>query len=111
MNVPPVPPPQHQPKLGSSLLFKLPGGVTGAIGKQLVRAKEVERRLGIARKKFNSEKKDEKKARQSDMDFEVAAAALNTLKESKFELKQFAPLGALVAFGCVAAIIGHRRPL
>ena len=38
-NVPPVPPPKSQPKLGSSLLFKLPGGVTGEVGKQLVRAK------------------------------------------------------------------------
>eukprot|EP00966_Prymnesium_polylepis_P252085 5827843-Prymnesium_polylepis.3 len=50
LNVAPVPAPKSQPKLGSALLFKLPGGVTGEMGKQLVRAKEVERRLVLARK-------------------------------------------------------------
>lgn len=86
LNVPPVPPPKSQPKLGSSLLFKLPGGVTGAIGKQLVRAKEVERRLNIARKKLNSDKREEKSAQQAETDFTVAAAALTTLEASSFDL-------------------------
>ena len=86
LNVPPVPPPKSQPKLGSSLLFKLPGGVTGAIGKQLVRAKEDERRLNIARKKLNSDKREEKSAQQAETDFTVAAAALTTLEASSFDL-------------------------
>ena len=45
------------------LLYKLPGGVSGALGKQLVRTKEVERRLIIARKECYNEKREEKKAR------------------------------------------------
>ena len=57
------------------------------VGKQLVRAKEVERRLIIARKQFNSDKKDQKKAQQADNDFVVAAGALKDLKASKFDLK------------------------
>ena len=87
LGVQPVPPPKKQPKLGSGLLFKLPGGVTGAMGKQLVRAKEVERRLTLARKKFNGDKKDQKKTQQVDNDFVVAAAALKELKVNSFDLK------------------------
>ena len=88
LGVPPVPPPKSQPKLGASLLFKLPGGVTGAMGKQLVRAKEIERRLNIARKDHRAGKRDEKKAQQADDDFAVAATALEELEGSSFELKK-----------------------
>ena len=87
LGVLPVPPPKNQPKLGSGLLFKLPGGVTGDVGRQLVRAKEVERRLTLARKKFNGDKKDQKKTAQADNDFVVAAGALKDLKESSFDLQ------------------------
>ena len=87
LGVAPVPPLKNQPKLGASLLFRLPGGVTGEVGKQLVRAKEVERRLTIARKQYNSDKKDQKKAQRADNDFVVAAGALKDLKASKFDLK------------------------
>ena len=88
LGVPPVPPPKSQPKLGSSLLFKLPGGVTGALGKQLVRAKEVERRLNIARKAHHTEKRDHRKAAKEDNDWSVGAAALKELEAGGFELKK-----------------------
>jgi hypothetical protein len=87
LGVPPVPPPKAQPKLGSSLLFKLPGGVTGELGKKLVRAKEVERRLNIARKKYREEKRGGRDALRADNDWSVAAAALKELEASAFELK------------------------
>eukprot|EP00966_Prymnesium_polylepis_P049164 1137710-Prymnesium_polylepis.1 len=88
LGVPPVPPPKNQPKLGSSLLFKLPGGVTGELGLQLVRAKEVERRLKLARMKYRSDKRDDKKEQQAGNDFAVASLALTDLQASSFELKK-----------------------
>eukprot|EP00966_Prymnesium_polylepis_P276651 6391474-Prymnesium_polylepis.1 len=88
LGVPPVPPPKKQPKLGSSLLFKLPGGVTGQLGKQLVRAKEVERRLDIARKVYSAEKKEGKNALRADSDWSVSAAALKHLEANAFDLKK-----------------------
>jgi hypothetical protein len=87
LNVPSVPPPPKQPRLGASLLFKLPGGVTGATGKQLIRAKEVERRLSIARAQYNKTKRDAKGAQQADDDFAVAASALDEIEAGK-ELKK-----------------------
>ena len=89
LGVPPVPPRKTQPKLGSSLLFKLPGGVTGPLGKQLVRAREVERRLNVARKKYREEKRDGKKVLRDDNDWTgLAAAALKELEAHSFELKK-----------------------
>eukprot|EP00966_Prymnesium_polylepis_P198024 4588741-Prymnesium_polylepis.1 len=88
LGVAPVPPPKSQPKLGASLLFKLPGGVSGPLGKQLIRAKEVERRLNLARKTYRAGKRDDKNAEREDNDFSVAAAALEELEAKSFELKK-----------------------
>ena len=84
LGVPPVPPPKNLPKLGSSLLFKLPGGVTGPLGKKLIRAKEVERRLNLARKNYRADKRSTKDALKADNDFSVAAGALEQLKGCNF---------------------------
>jgi hypothetical protein len=88
LGVAPVPPPKSMPKLGASLLFKLPGGVTGPLGKQLVRAKEVERRLNAARKSYRAGKRDDKNAEREDNDFSVAAESLEELEAKSFELKK-----------------------
>mmetsp|Transcript_10295 Transcript_10295/g.30501 ORF Transcript_10295/g.30501 Transcript_10295/m.30501 type:complete len:454 (-) Transcript_10295:36-1397(-) len=85
LGVPPVPPPKSQPKLGASLL---PGGVSSPLGKKLIRAKEVERRLNIARKAYKAGNRESKKAATADTDFAVSATALEQLEASGFELKK-----------------------
>ena len=87
LDVQPVAPPKKMPKLTSALLFKVPGGVHGAMGKQLVRAKEVERRLGIARKAHNEEKRTTKRAGKADAGWGLAATALDLLAANKFNLQ------------------------
>ena len=87
LNVPPVAPPKKMPKLTSALLFKLPGGVHGVVGKQLVRSKEVERRLGIARKAYNEKKRTKKRAGKADAGWGLAATALDLLAANKFNLQ------------------------
>lgn len=66
LHVAPVPPPPRQPRLTSALLFKVAGGVSGATGKALVRAKEVERRLTIARAAYSKGKRDDRSRAQED---------------------------------------------
>lgn len=88
LNVPPVPPPAKMPKLTSSLLFKLPdGGASGPTGKALVRAKEVERRLGLARAEYRKGRREEKTAAKADGDWAAAAEGLALLEANKFDLK------------------------
>jgi len=86
LQVAPVPPPARTPKLTASLLFKLPGGASGPVGRKLIRSKEVERRLGIARAEHFKNKKAGKKAAQTDSDLQVAADALEHLKAKSYDL-------------------------
>ena len=89
LGVPPVPPPARKPKLTSALLFKLPGGVSGSIGKQLIRAKEIERRLGIARSKHAKEKREKRTEEKGSADWSAAATAMKDLEEQhNFELSK-----------------------
>ena len=87
LNVAPVPPPKRKPKLTSALLFKLPGGATGETGRQLIRAKEVERQLAVARTEHNKEKTKARTAKRADSDWLVAQGALDDLEAAKFDLK------------------------
>jgi hypothetical protein len=84
--VAPIPPPAKAPKLTSSLLFKVPGGVSGELGKKLVRAKEVERRLGIARTQLNTSHRENKNQLTENSDWTVAAEGLGLLKTNQFDL-------------------------
>lgn len=74
------------PKLTSALLFKVPGGVSGEIGKKLARAKETERRLNIARTKANGEARDVTKKKTDNSDWSVAAGAPNLIKGNNYKL-------------------------
>ena len=86
LGVPPVAPLAKMPKLTSALLSKLPGGATGPQGKQLIRAKEIERRLNAARAKYRNDKKEAMGEKQKDDDFTAAAAALTELESNSFKL-------------------------
>jgi len=86
LQVTPVPPPKNLPKLGASLLFKLRGGATGEMGLKLIRAKEVERRLKIARVEARQKARAGKKEAQTNSDWQVAADALTDLKSKGYEL-------------------------
>ena len=88
LNVPAVPAPTRIPKLTSALLFKLPGGVSGDVGTALIRAKEVERRLNIARTEANKAVREGKRAVQSEQDWSLAAQSLVELKENSFVLSK-----------------------
>ena len=81
-----VHPPKSMPKLTSALLYQLPGGVTGASGKKLLRAKEVERRLNIARTELNKRDSEQRRSLQANADWGVAADGLNALKDNSFKL-------------------------
>ena len=81
-----VHPPKSMPKLTSALLYQLPGGVTGASGKKLLRAKEVERRLNIARTELNKRDSEQRRSLQANADWGVAADGLNALKDNFFKL-------------------------
>lgn len=72
--------------LGASLLFKLRGGATGEMGLKLIRAKEVERRLKIARVEARQKARAGKKEAQTNSDWQVAADALTDLKSKGYEL-------------------------
>jgi len=87
LQVAPVPPPKRLPKLTSALLFKVPGGATGELGKQLVRAKEVERRLTIARSQAAKDKREARDKTKSDADWSIAAGALTMVEASNFDIK------------------------
>jgi hypothetical protein len=87
LDVPPIPPPAKIPKLTSALLFKVPGGVSGEIGKKLVYAKEIERRLGLARSKQNASEREAKKSSTNNSDWTVASESLTLLKTNQFNLK------------------------
>ena len=84
--VAPVPPPKSMPKLTSALLYKVPGGCSGEIGKKLIRAKEVERRLNIPRSGQNKKMRDARTELKSNASWGVAADALNVLKANDFKL-------------------------
>lgn len=81
-----VHPPKSMPKLTSALLYQLPGGVTGASGKKLLRAEEVERRLNIARTELNKRDSEQRRSLQANADWGVAADGLNALKDNSFKL-------------------------
>ena len=81
----PAPPPKRLPKLTSALLFKVPGGATGELGKQLIRTKEVERRLNIVRANVSKDKKAERTRLQVDENWTIAAQALKDVEANNFE--------------------------
>ena len=56
------------------------------MGKQLVRAKEVERRLAVARAAHGKDKREEKDRQRADADWPTAARALVDLEAAKFDL-------------------------
>mmetsp|Transcript_11336 Transcript_11336/g.29936 ORF Transcript_11336/g.29936 Transcript_11336/m.29936 type:complete len:314 (+) Transcript_11336:3-944(+) len=87
LSVPAVARPAKMPRLTSALLFKLPGGTSGETALALVRAKEVERHLNIARTTVKKKKREEKDARVEDGDWALAGKALIDLKASKFNLQ------------------------
>ena len=86
LNVPPVPRKPNMPRLTAALLYAVPGGASGATGKALVRAKEVERRLNIARAAYYKGQRAAKADEQVSADWGVAQAALATLKANQFKL-------------------------
>ena len=85
-NVAPVPPPAKMPKLSSAMLFALPGGVSGHTGLSIMRAKEVERRLNIARSERAKKARAEKTAEVEDSAWGTAVEALAILKAKGFAL-------------------------
>ena len=59
------------------------------MGKQLIRAKKVERRLGIARAKVSKEKREKRAEDRLTSDWTTAADALKALEEQhNLELKK-----------------------
>ena len=113
LNVPPVPAPPKMPKPTSALLFKVPGGVTGEIGTKLIRAKEIERRLGIARTKLNTTVRDEKQKATDNSDWTSASGALALLKANQFDLSKLnkPQLQALVRVLKVGNAAQNKGPL
>ena len=110
--VPPVPAPLRIPKLTSALLFKLPGGVSGEVGTALIRAKEIERRLGLARIEANKTVREEKRAVQDTDAWGSAATALEILEANSFDLSKLKKdqLAALVRALQIGKSTGLNKP-
>jgi len=114
LQVAPVAPPKRgMPKLTSALLFQLPGGPTGEQGRALIRAKEIERRLAVARSSRSKDRREEKKRTEADEDWAVAAAAMATLEAGQFDLSTLskAHLLALVRTLKVGKAVGNKDAL
>ena len=101
------------PKLTSALLCKVPGGPTGEMGVQLVRAKEVERRFNIARAAYYKAKREGKRAAQMEEAWVTAGDALDRLEGLEFHLPSLkkAELEALVRALKVGRVVGNKSDL
>ena len=81
-----MPAPAKKPKLTSALLFKVPGGVTGETGRALLRAKEIERRLGVARTEASKKRREARASERATSDWSLAAQSISDLEAAGGEL-------------------------
>ena len=111
--VDPVPPPSKMPKLTSALLYKVPGGATGAVGLKLIRSKEVMRRLTIARLAYRKGRREEKGVAVTNTSWTDAAEAMKALQANSYDLNLLsgAHLKGLVRSLDVGKPIGKKADL